>query len=62
MGLFDKKEDEKLKIVKDAMLSKFPSLGSTCSKLQFRYSKKVQTAETDGDTVYISDWELEWEE
>ncbi len=54
MGLFDKKENEELKVVKDAMLSKFPSLGSTCSKLKFQFSKKVPTAATDGDNVYFN--------
>ncbi len=54
MGLFDKKENEKLKIVKDAMLSKFPSLGATCSKLKFSFSKKVPTAATDGENVFVN--------
>ena len=54
MGLFDKKDDERLKVVKDAMLAKFGSLGATCGKLKYSFSKKVKTAETDGNNVYIN--------
>ncbi len=54
MALFNSGNNEELENLKKSMLRKFPSLGTVASGLKYKYSKKVPTAETDGNTVWAN--------